>query len=107
MPECIENTCKRGGITLIKNLENCNIIWKLIHPNKMRELIYKFFDLNRQTDIDDKKHLLEYLKDEKTHELFLILLSKLRTNNRFCREKPLIELLSDILNSILDTSKKK
>ena len=39
MPECIENTCKRGGITLIKNFENCNIIWKLMHPNKMRELI--------------------------------------------------------------------
>ena len=27
------------GITLIKNIENCNIIWKLIRPNKMRELI--------------------------------------------------------------------
>ena len=39
MPQCIENTCKRGGITLINNIENCNIIWKLIHPNKMRELI--------------------------------------------------------------------
>ena len=39
MPDCILNTCKRGGIELIKNMENCNIIWKLIHPNKMRELI--------------------------------------------------------------------
>ena len=39
MPECIENTCKNGGITLVKNIENCNIIWKLIHPNKMRQLI--------------------------------------------------------------------
>ena len=39
IPQCIENTCKRGGITLIRNLDNCNIIWKLIHPNKMRELI--------------------------------------------------------------------
>ena len=39
MPACIENACKRGGIELIKNIENCNIIWKLIHPNKMRELI--------------------------------------------------------------------
>ena len=39
MPDCIVNTCKRGGIELIKNLENSNIIWKLIHPNKMRELI--------------------------------------------------------------------
>ena len=39
MPECIFNACKRGGIELIKNLDNCNIIWKLIHPNKMRELV--------------------------------------------------------------------
>ena len=39
MPECIFNTCKRGGIQLIKNMDNCNIIWKLIHPNKMRELV--------------------------------------------------------------------
>ena len=39
MPDCILNTCKRGGIELIKNMENSNIIWKLIHPNKMRELI--------------------------------------------------------------------
>ena len=39
MPQCIENTCKRGGIDLINNIENCNIIWKLIYQNKMRELI--------------------------------------------------------------------
>lgn len=39
IPECIENTCKRGGITLIKNIDNCNIIWKLMNYNKMKELI--------------------------------------------------------------------
>lgn len=75
--------------------------------NKMRDLINKFFDLNRNTDIEDRKQLLEYVKDERTHELFLIILSKLRTNNRFCREKPLIELLSDIIIIILDAAKKK
>ena len=75
--------------------------------NKMRELTNKFFDMNKQTDIDDKKQLLEYIKDERTHELFLIIVSKLRTNNRFCREKSLIELLSDILLIILDSAQKK
>ena len=75
--------------------------------NKMRELINKFFDMNKQTDNDDKKQLLEYVKDEKTHELFLIVLSKLRTNNRFCREKYIIELLSDILLIILDSAQQK
>ena len=75
--------------------------------NKMRELIYKFFDLNKPNDDEDKKQLLEYIQDVRTHELFLIVLSKLRTNNRFCREKPLIELLSEILLIILDNAQKK
>ena len=75
--------------------------------NKLRELIYKFFDMNRLTDIEDKDKLLEYLKDERTHELFLIILSKLRTNNRFCREKSLIELLADIIINILNGAQKK
>ena len=68
--------------------------------NKMRDLINKFFDMNKTTDLDDRKNLLEYLKDERTHELFLIVLSKLRTNNRFCREKSLIDILSEILMMI-------
>ena len=74
--------------------------------NKMRDLVHKYFDNNKTTGLDDKKKLLEYVKDERTHELFLIILSKLRTNNRFCREKPLIELLSDILIMILDNAQK-
>ena len=74
--------------------------------NKMRDLINKFFDMNKTTDLDDRKNLLEYIKDERTHELFLIVLSKLRTNNRFCREKPLIDLLSEIIMSILDVAQR-
>ena len=74
--------------------------------NKMRELIYKFFDMNKVTDNEDRKQLLEYIKDEKTHELFLIVLSKLRTNNRFCREKHIIELVSEILLTILNAAQK-
>lgn len=72
--------------------------------NKMRDLINKFFDMNKTTDENDRKNLLEYIKDDRTHELFLIILSKLRTNNRFCREKSLIELISGIILSILDTA---
>ena len=72
--------------------------------NKMRELIYKFFDKNRVTTEEDKKQLLEYINDERTHTLFLIVLAKLRTNNRFCRDKFLIELLSEIILKILDKS---
>ena len=39
MPECITDTCKNGGFALIRNFDNCNLIWKLIQPNKMKMLI--------------------------------------------------------------------
>ena len=72
MPDCIVNTCKRGGIELIKNMENSNIIWKLIHPNKMRELIriinrsqkYNHFPCTFQLGRKDNlyKHIKAYKK---------------------------------------------
>ena len=39
MPECITDTCKKGGFALIKNFDNCNLIWRLVHPNKMKAII--------------------------------------------------------------------
>ena len=39
MPECITDTCKKGGFALIKNFDNCNLIWRLVHPNKMKTII--------------------------------------------------------------------
>ena len=39
IPKCIIETCRKGNILMIKNFENCNIIWKLLHPDKMRLLI--------------------------------------------------------------------
>ena len=75
--------------------------------NKMRELIYKLFDNNKNTSTEDINQLKEYVKNEKTHELFLIVLSKLRTNNRFCRNKSTIELLSELFNILLDLAQKK
>ena len=39
MPECITDTCKNGGFALIKNFDNCNLIWKLMHPNRMKAMI--------------------------------------------------------------------
>ena len=75
--------------------------------NKLRDLIYKFFDKNKTTTEEEKRQLFEIIDDERTHNLFLIVLAKLRTNNRFCRDKFLIELLSDILFKILDADEKK
>ena len=39
IPKCIIEACNRGNISMIKNFDNCNIIWKLLHPDKMRLLI--------------------------------------------------------------------
>ena len=75
--------------------------------NRFRDLIIKFFDKNRQTTEDDKKQLLEFVEDPRTHNIFLIVLAKLRTNNRFCRDRFLIELLSDIMLKLLDNAQKK
>ena len=41
MPKCILDTCINGNISLIKNEDNCNILWKLLSPLKMRDLIRK------------------------------------------------------------------
>ena len=41
MPQCLIDACDKGNISLIKNENNCNIIWKLLSPEKMRELIRK------------------------------------------------------------------
>ena len=74
--------------------------------NRLRDLINKFFDKNKTTTEEEKKQLLEFIEDERTHALFLIVLAKLRTNNRFLRDKFLIELLSDIIIKILDKAQK-
>ena len=70
MPLCIQNTCQRGGIDLIKNLENCNIIWKLMNHSKMRDLTriinkyqkYNHFPCTFQLGRKDNlyKHLKHY-----------------------------------------------
>ena len=39
MPQCIIDACSQGNISLIKNEDNCNLIWKLLPPEKMRDLI--------------------------------------------------------------------
>ena len=41
MPQCLIDTSANGNITLIKNEDNCNLIWKLSSPEKMREIIRK------------------------------------------------------------------
>ena len=41
MPQCIIDACSNGNVSIIKNENNCNLIWKLLPPEKMRDLIRK------------------------------------------------------------------
>ena len=73
--------------------------------NDMREITYKLF---QEYSKDNGDKLLNYIKNEKkTHYFFLIILSKLRTNNRFQQKTELIDLLGIILNEILEVSEKE
>ena len=73
--------------------------------NDMREITYKLF---QEYSKDNGDKLLNYIKNEKkTHNFFLIILSKLRTNNRFQQKTELIDLLGIILNEILEVSEKE
>ena len=74
-----------------------------IDKNDLRELIYKIFS-GYSKELENK--ILKYINNTKIHNYFIILLSKLRTNNRFQQNNELIDLLGKILNIILDASEK-
>lgn len=69
--------------------------------NEMREVTYKLFEKYTK---EGEKELLKLIEDNRTFYFFLILLSKLRTNNRFKQDSQLIDLLGIILNKILNYS---
>ena len=75
-----------------------------IKKNDMRIIMYSLFE---NFDEEKKNKLLEYIEDKRVYVFFLIVLSKLRTNNRFKQEEILINLLGVILNKILDVSEKE
>lgn len=71
--------------------------------NQMREVTYKLFEKYSK---ESEKELLKLIEDHRTFHFFLILLSKLRTNNRFQQDDQLIDLLGNILNKIINYSEK-
>ena len=74
-----------------------------IEKNDMRETTYKIFTkYTNELDIKLKKEI----ENKNTHSFFLILLSKLRTNNRFQQNAELIDCLGIILNNMLDVAEK-
>ena len=72
--------------------------------NEMREVTYKLFEKYTK---EGEKELLKLIEDNRTFYFFLILLSKLRTNNRFEQDTQLIDLLGIILNKIINYSEHK
>ena len=71
--------------------------------NNMRNVTYNLF---LKYNEEDAQKLKKYIKNNLTHKLFLIILSKLRTGNRYTLEEKLINLLGIVLNMILDDSEK-
>lgn len=74
---------------------------------EMRELSKKIFAINVAFTDDEKKKLMEYLKEKWSQNYFLIYLSKQRTNGRFARSQKLVNDLAEILTLILQTSEQE
>ena len=73
---------------------------------EMRELSKKIFSTNVQFTDEEKKRMLELLKEKSNQEFFLIYLSKQRTGGRYMRSEKLIKDLADILKLILEEAEK-
>ena len=69
--------------------------------NDLRETLTKLF---HEFDTEKAKKIQEYIKNNKMHRYFLILLSKLRASNKYEQSKTLIDFLGELLNYILDKS---
>ena len=98
-----------------KNLIN-NYINKEIFPNysydvelksyKINQVIKKLFDGSGEIDSKLSEEFLKLMNEESTHKAAFVILSQLRTNSRFLRNKSLIELLAKGFNISLSLSEK-
>ena len=75
-----------------------------LEKNDLRELLYKLFN---KFEIEKSVKIMEYLENENMHYFCLILMSKLRANNKFQQNKVMIDFLGKLLNIILDEAEKK
>ena len=74
---------------------------------KLRKLCSKIFNQNYNMNENQKEKLLNYLKEQKYRSIFLVSLSKERTNGRYKRNKELIILLTELINQILKETEKE
>ena len=73
------------------------------HKNyEISKLVHKIFDSKEDVDENTGNELLERLKDESIHKSVFTLLSNLRTNSRFKKNKSIIELIGKVFEYLLD-----
>ena len=99
-----------------KSIETINnYIHKEIFKNYNYEIELKNYEIGQlikelfeDKDLDENKaqKLLDSLKDISVHKGVYVILSQLRTNSRFKRGKPLIELFGKAFDILLDTAEK-
>ena len=79
--------------------------------NSFRELLKKFFELDSQNSEFSEENVNQYYdylnKIPSTHIIFIKILSKLRTNSNFKRNKNLIDILGKSVQLMLEESEKK
>ena len=69
------------------------------------QLLKELFD-EKKLDEEKAQKFLESLKDESVHRAIYIVLSQLRTNSRFQRSRPLIELFGKAFEILLQSAEK-
>ena len=72
----------------------------------LNKIFTKLFSENGQVTKEQSDDLMNCLKDTSVHNIFLTLLSILRTNNRTVRSKDVVELLAKALEIILIEAEK-
>ena len=84
--------------------------YNYVHESKCfneGQLVKKLFEIKEDIDEKTSHEFLETLKDTSVHKYIYIVLSQLRTNNRFKRSKSLIELLGKTFNILLRNAQRK
>ena len=74
---------------------------------RLRFLTSRIFKINTDFPEEEKKELIEYIKEASFRKYFILMLSKQRIKGRYKRSKKLIDDLSDILNKILEIDERE
>ena len=94
----------------LKEIFDTDTLEKEKLKGNLREWIKKFFSFDEKSIEIDKKTIEQYyykaLKEPYTHKSFLKIVTDMRTNTHFNRNRQLIDLLGESLKIILDEARK-